>query len=272
MGWRFLVLVPIKTTKKQGEVYLVGAGSGTADLLTLKAYRLIIQSDVVVYDRLISSDIIALIPSNAERYYVGKARGLHLIAQQDITQLLVDKAKQGKKVCRLKGGDPFIFGRGGEEQEGLAANNVSYQVVPGITAAIACSAYARIPLTHRDYAQSVLFATAHNKSGKLEHLNWMQYAQPNQTLVFYMGVKHIAGICEQLIAHGADANLPVAVVEKGGLSEQRVVTSDLKELPAKVALNKITSPALIIVGEVVKLRQSLACAEQQVQKLNARVI
>ena len=243
--------------KSDGEVYLIGAGPGDPDLLTLRAFRLLQQADVVLYDALVSEDIMALVPDSAERIYVGKRRANHSVPQGGINQLLLDHARLGKRVARLKGGDPFIFGRGGEEIETLAANDIPFQVIPGITAASGCSAYGGIPLTHRDYAQSVRFVTGQLKDGSIA-LEWPALAVENQTLVFYMGLKGLPIICEQLIAHGMDPNMPAALVEKGTTQDQRVITSDLTNMPATMAKETVMSPSLFIVGRVVNLHDKLA--------------
>lgn len=243
-------------TITQGEVYLVGGGPGDPELLTLRALRLMQQADVVLYDRLVSDGVMELVRRDAERIYVGKRRSEHAMEQENINQLLVDLAKQGKRVLRLKGGDPFIFGRGGEEIELLAQNNIPFQVVPGITAASGCSAYAGIPLTHRDYAQSVRFVTGHLKSDNT-NLQWPELANPTQTLVFYMGLVGLKEICESLISHGRASTTPVALIEKGTTQEQRVLISDLASIADVVAANDVHAPTLFIVGEVVKLHDSL---------------
>ncbi|TCB80324.1 uroporphyrinogen-III C-methyltransferase [Acinetobacter sp. ANC 3781] len=247
-------LIEWKTPK--GEVYLVGAGPGDPELLTLKALRLMQQADVVIYDRLVSPPILDLCRRDATKIYVGKARSNHSVPQDGINALLVEYAAQGKRVCRLKGGDPFIFGRGGEEIQELFAAGVAFQVVPGITAASGCSAYAGIPLTHRDYAQSVRFLTGHLKEGSPE-LPWNELVYENQTLVLYMGLVGLERICAQLIAHGQRPNMPVALISKGTTPDQKVVVGTLADIASKVTEHQIQAPTLTIIGEVVKLREQL---------------
>ena len=240
----------------KGEVYLVGAGPGDPELLTLKALRLMQQADVVIYDRLVSPAILELCRRDADKIYVGKARSNHSVAQEGINALLVEYAAQGKRVCRLKGGDPFIFGRGGEEIQELFAAGVAFQVVPGITAASGCSAYAGIPLTHRVYAQSVRFLTGHLNEGSPE-LPWKELVYENQTLVLYMGLVGLEKICAQLIAHGQRPNMPVALISKGTTPEQKVVVGTLADIASKVSEYQIQAPTLTIIGEVVSLREQL---------------
>jgi uroporphyrin-III C-methyltransferase/precorrin-2 dehydrogenase/sirohydrochlorin ferrochelatase len=245
-----------KWQKPKGEVYLVGAGPGDPELLTLKALRLMQQADVIIYDRLVSPPILELCRRDAEKIYVGKARSNHSVPQDGINALLVKYAAEGKRVCRLKGGDPFIFGRGGEEIQELFAANIAFQVVPGVTAASGCSAYAGIPLTHRDYAQSVRFLTGHLKEGSPE-LPWRELVYENQTLVLYMGLVGLEKICENLIAHGQRPNMPVALISKGTTPDQKVVVGTLADIASKVEENHIQAPTLTIIGEVVRLREQL---------------
>ena len=240
----------------EGEVYVVGAGPGDPELLTLKALQLMQQADVVVYDYLVSDEIMELVRRDADLICVGKRLGDHSVAQEDTNQMLVDLAQQGKKVCRIKGGDPFIYGRGGEEVQVLAANNVNYQIVPGITAAAGCSAYAGIPLTHRDHAQAIQFVTGHCKKEGQE-LNWQSLAQKNQTLAIYMGVIKSPHIQAELLKHGREATTPVAIIENGTRKNQRVVTGQLDQLAQLIEQHQIISPALLIIGEVASLHDQL---------------
>ena len=240
----------------KGEVYLVGAGPGDPDLITFKALRLMQLADVVVYDRLVSAPILDMVRRDAEKIYAGKAKADHAIPQENINQLLVRLAKQGKRVLRLKGGDPFIFGRGGEEIAELIDEGIEFQVVPGITAASGCASYAGIPLTHRDHSQACIFVTGHRREGG-EDLNWDMLSHANQTVVFYMGLDNVARICESLKAHGRAADTPAALVEKGTTTAQRVFVGDLDSLPGIIAPNEVHAPTLIIIGEVVALHDKL---------------
>lgn len=239
-----------------GEVYLIGAGPGDPDLLTIRALRLLQQADVVLYDRLVSNEIMSLVREGAQLVYVGKQRNEHTVAQHEINQMLTSLARSGKRVARLKGGDPFVFGRGGEEIETLAEEGIPFQVVPGITAANGCSAYAGIPLTHRDYAQSVQFVTGQLKDGTLD-LNWQELVAPGKTLVFYMALQGLPVIIAALIEHGMSKAMPVALVEKGTTHEQRVIVSSVGQLLHRLADEAVVSPSLLIVGQVVNLAGKL---------------
>lgn len=241
-----------------GFVSLVGAGPGDPDLLTLKALRTLQEADVIVYDRLVSPEIMRLARTDAEKIDAGKASSRHTLPQEEINQILVRLAQEGKQVVRLKGGDPFIFGRGGEEIETLMEGGIPFQIVPGVTAATGCAAYAGIPLTHRDYAQSVTFVTGHSREGMGSTVDWEKLVNPQQTLVVYMGLQALPRIRDQLIAHGGDPDMPAAIVEQGTTAAQRVVTGTLITLYDLATAAGIESPALIIIGRVVELQQKLA--------------
>ncbi|MBN1379168.1 MAG: uroporphyrinogen-III C-methyltransferase [Gammaproteobacteria bacterium] len=240
----------------RGQVYLVGAGPGDPDLLTFRALRILQKADVIFYDRLITEEILNLARRDAERFYVGKQRAHHCVPQSDINHLLVENARKGKTVIRLKGGDPFVFGRGGEEAIALAEAGIEFQVIPGITAASGCTTYAGIPLTHRDYAQSCRFITGHSRDGEL-NLNWQNLAVKDETLVFYMAVDNLPIICSKLIEHGLPADFPVAVIEQGTTHKQRVVTATLEKLPQLANTEEIKSPGIVVVGKVVELQKKL---------------
>lgn len=240
----------------QGEVWIVGAGPGDPELLTLKALQLMQQADVVVYDYLVSAEILELVRRDAERICVGKKAGAHSVAQQETNALLVKLALAGKKVCRLKGGDPFIFGRGAEEIEALLPQQIPFQVVPGITAAAGCAAYAGIPLTHRDYAQSVQFITGHCQQAGAQP-DWLSLSKANQTLVIYMGILKAADIQQQLLAAGRDDETPVAIIENGTRANQRIISGTLGQLSALITAQQIVSPALLVIGDVVRLQHKL---------------
>ncbi|MGO0307192.1 siroheme synthase CysG [Endozoicomonas acroporae] len=258
-GARSLIEQTLANTSEQktGEVYLVGGGPGDPDLLTFKALRLMQQADVVLHDRLVSEDVLALCRRDADYIYVGKKRDRHTRPQEEINALLVALAKEGKRVLRLKGGDPFIFGRGGEEIETLASEGIPFQVVPGITAASGCASYAGIPLTHRDHAQSVRFVTGHLKDGGYA-LNWQEMLDPGQTLVFYMGLLGLPRICQELMDHGRDAQTPIALIQQGTTRNQRVFKGTLATINTIIESETVRAPTLIIVGSVVTLHETLS--------------
>ncbi len=248
-------------SKPVGKVYLVGAGPGDPELLTLKALRVLESCDVIVHDRLVAPELLEMVPAHVERIFAGKRRDFHFLPQHDINRLLVELARQGRTVVRLKGGDPFVFGRGGEELETLVEAGVPFEVVPGVSAANGVGAYAGIPLTHRDHAQSVLFVTGHTKHGEPD-LNWTSICQPRQTIVIYMGLKPLRALCARLVQHGLPADLPAAAIESGTLPEQRVVAGTLASLPDLAAKVAFDGPVLVIVGSVVSLRDRLAWFER----------
>ncbi|WP_088347160.1 MULTISPECIES: siroheme synthase CysG [Rhodomicrobium] len=246
--------------KAIGEVYLVGTGPGDPDLLTFRALRLMQRADVVLYDRLIGPRIMDLVRRDATRIYVGKQANDHTMSQEEISQTLVRLALEGQRVLRLKGGDPFIFGRGGEEIEEIARHGIPFQVVPGITAAAGCAAYAGIPLTHRDHAQTCIFVTGHGKNGEVD-LNWEALIQPRQTVAIYMGLATIDAVMAAFVAHGAAPEMPVAVIDNGTRRRQRVVAGTLADIGGKTVAAGLKGPAIIIIGTVVTLRDRLAWFE-----------
>ena len=248
--------MPADPRSSAGKVVLVGAGPGDPQLLTCKAARILAAADTVVYDHLVGEGVLDLLPSGAERIYVGKESGRHELPQEQINRLLIDRARSGRLVVRLKGGDPFVFGRGGEEIIDLAAAGVPFEVVPGITAASAASAYAGIPLTHRGMVRACTLVSGHLADGQVD-LDWVALARPGQTIVVYMGVAAIGIICERLIAHGLDSSTPAAAVRNASIETQRTVVGTLANLPERIAQAAMAAPAIVIIGEVVRLRDRL---------------
>ncbi|MBV2194870.1 MAG: uroporphyrinogen-III C-methyltransferase [Azonexus sp.] len=252
----------IAQRQRIGTVHLVGAGPGDPELLTLRAARLLRECSAVVYDNLVGPGVLDMVNSNARRIYVGKESGSHTLPQEKINALLVELATEGLDVVRLKGGHPFIFGRGGEELERLVEHGIPCEVVPGITAASGMSACAGIPLTHRDFAQACIFVTGHLQDDSVD-LDWPTLARPHQTIVVYMGIAALAEICHQLVRHGLPASTPAAIVRHATLSDQQIIVATLDSLPAKAKASGITSPSLIVIGEVVSLRARLVPPEQK---------
>tara|TARA_B110000196_G_scaffold244535_1_gene213197 strand:+ start:205 stop:1035 length:831 start_codon:yes stop_codon:yes gene_type:complete len=250
-----------KSKLQAGEVALVGSGPGDAELLTIRALRFIEQAEIAIYDRLVSDEIMALLPADCERLYVGKEQAKHCVPQDRINELLLQYAQQGKRVLRLKGGDPFIFGRGGEEAQYLLKNGVSCHLCPGITAASGCTTYAGIPLTHRGVAQGCTFITGHMQNDGQLNLPWQSLSDSNQTIVFYMGINTLPSITEQLIKHGRNANTPAALIRKGTQPEQQIFRGKISNLAALVAEHKITPPTLIVIGDVVNQLTDVALAK-----------
>lgn len=264
---RLISLPKAVNGSRKGTVYLVGSGPGNPELLTLRAWKLLQVADVVLYDHLVSSEVMAMVRTGARCIYVGKERAKHTLPQGEINHLMGRLAREGYSVVRLKGGDPFVFGRGGEEIETLAAQGVPFEVVPGVTAATGVAAYAGIPLTHRDYAHACVFVTGHLKDGTM-NLDWAALARPQQTLVVYMGLLGLPVLCQQLIVHGLAASTPAAVVQHGTRNDQRVVCGTLADLPLAAMKGGLKPPTLIIVGEVVRLRAQLNWFEPERAAVN----
>lgn len=247
-------------------VFLVGAGPGDPDLLTVKARRLIDEVDAVVFDKLVADPIMALVPATTERIFAGKQASNHYMPQEKINELLVDLARQGRRVMRLKGGDPFVFGRGGEEALHLARNGVPFEVVPGITSSAGCAAYAGIPLTHRDFAHGVRFVTGHTQGPDGLGLNWNSLADPDTTLVIYMGVTNVSVITQRLIAAGLPAATPAAAINEGTRPDQRVLKTTLSALADDIAASGLSGPTLMVIGKVVELADDLSWFEAALKR------
>jgi uroporphyrin-III C-methyltransferase len=253
-----------ETTMNKGKVYLVGAGPGDPKLITVYGLECIQKADVIAYDRLVSKELLNHAKKEAELIYCGKLPGKHEMIQEQIHELLVEKALEGKVVTRLKGGDPFVFGRGGEEAEVLASHGIPYEVVPGITSGIAAPAYAGIPVTHRDYASSFAIVTGHGRAEKgNDHINWPALAQGIDTIAFYMGIGNLSHICMELIKHGKNPQTPVAVIQWGTTSSQIAVTGDLETIEEKVRQKNIVHPAIVLVGQVVKMGEKIKWFEDK---------
>ena len=248
---------------KTGKVFLVGAGPGDPELITVKGLRAIQHADVILYDRLIHDELLTYAKPEADLIYCGKLPDYHTVKQETINRFLVKHAKNGKIVTRLKGGDPFVFGRGGEEAEALAKHHLPFEIVPGITSGIAAPAYAGIPVTHRDYSASVAFITGHRRSPGLEDIHWESLAKGFDTIAIYMGMKNLSHICEQLVKHGRDEKTPVALIHWGTLNEQQTVTGTLVNIVEKAKRHHVKNPSMIVIGEVVKLRDKLNWFERQ---------
>ncbi len=247
----------MRMSRRNPRVYLVGAGPGDPELLTVRAVRVLEQAEIIVYDRLVSPAILDLVPESAERIFAGKASRKHFMPQDTINEVLVKQALTGRRVVRLKGGDPFIFGRGSEEALHLASHGIAFEIVPGITASMGCAAYAGIPLTHRGLAKGVHFVTGHMaENGDLD-LDWVRLADPDTTLVIYMGLMKIDRICQNLIGAGLAADTPAAAIENGTMPTQRVVASTLDGLPERVAEAGLSAPTLFVVGAVAGLSETL---------------
>ncbi len=251
---------------KKGFVSLVGAGPGDAELMTVKAVRLLQQADVVVYDRLVSADILSLIPTGISRISVGKEVGKHCVPQEQINEIIVNLAKAGRKIVRLKGGDPYMFGRGGEEVLALKKHNIAFEVVPGITAASGCSSYSGIPLTHRSMSRRVQFITGHFNDNEPLDLNWHSIADPDSTLVIYMGLSNLPLVVHSLIDAGLPASTPAAAVQNGTTELQQRVITTLDQLNDAIHQKRMKAPVMIIIGEVVSLADELDWFQQSLEE------